>query len=97
MYKKNIYFNKMIIVLLILILVILIISMPYCEGFDAVGLVLNTQPNWFVKQTYNPSDWVVNQYPDIIQPSCLPYDKAARYGSLENINYLSNAQRFWRF
>ena len=67
------------------------------DNFDAMGLVYNVPPNWFIKQDYDPSDWLVNTYIDTIQPSCLSYDKAAKYGGLDNINYLASATRFWRF
>ena len=92
----------MIVILLIIILVLFIIFIKSInnskkEGFDAVGLVYNVPPNWFIKQDYNPSDWVVKTYRDTIQPECLSYSKEARYGSLDNINYLSSAYRFWRF
>ena len=53
-------------------------------------------PNWFFKQDYNPSQWLVREYQDRIQPTCLPYSLDEKYGSLENLNYLSSAYRFWR-
>ncbi len=84
-----------------LILIVIALFIAYAttkiEGFDAVGLYNNVPPNWFIKNEYNPQDWVVNTYFNAIQPSCLPYDKASKYGSLENINYLAGASRFWRF
>jgi hypothetical protein len=66
------------------------------EGFDATGLYLNVPSEWFIKDDYNPSDWIVNQYQDSIQPSCLSYSLGSKYGSLENLNYLKSATRFWR-
>jgi len=67
------------------------------EHFDGTGWSNQNGPNWFVKQHYNPADWLVYTYPERIQPSCVSYDVGAKYGSLENLNYLSNASRFWRF
>jgi hypothetical protein len=66
------------------------------ENFDAVGYVYNVPPNWFMKQNYDPREWLVRTYPDHIESSCMPYSRASKFGSLANINYLSNASRFWR-
>lgn len=64
------------------------------ENFDAVGLVYNKPPNWFNKQAYNPSDWIVTYYPDqISQPECMYYNR----GNPRELNWLSSAYRFWRF
>ena len=67
------------------------------EHFDAMGLVYNVPPNWFIKPAYNLNDWIVNVYPEHIQPECLSYSVEGKYGSLEDINYNSQAYRFWRF
>ena len=67
------------------------------EGFDATGLVYNQFPAWFTKMDYDVNQWYVRNYNEAIEASCLPYSRASKYGSLENINYLSNAMRFWRF
>ena len=89
--------------LIIVVFLILMFSIRSCknvrssEGFDATGLVFNVPPNWFIKQDYDVNQWFVRNYNDAIQPNCLSYDKASKYGSLENINYLANALRFWRF
>lgn len=80
-----------------LLFLVVLLSTNKTDNFDAMGLVYNVPPNWFIKQEYNASDWLVNNYIDTIQPSCLSYDKAAKYGGLENINYLASATRFWRF
>jgi hypothetical protein len=66
------------------------------EDFTADGLVYNRFPNWMFKQTYDPNQWLVRQYVDTIQPECLSYSKASKYGSLENVNYMASATRFWR-
>lgn len=81
--------------LILTFVVLLTVSLsPKVENFD----IINTgQPNWFSKSVYNPNDWIVRTYPDRIQPNCLPYSLADRYGSLNNLNYLSQATRFWRF
>jgi hypothetical protein len=67
------------------------------ENFDGTGLVFNQYPNWFYKKPYNPADWLVKVYPNYIQPECLPYSIESKWGSLENMNYNSQAYRFWRF
>ena len=67
------------------------------EGFDATGLVYNQPPNWFIKQDYNLNDWLTRTYNDAIESACLPYSRASKYGSLENINYDASAYKFWRF
>lgn len=66
------------------------------ESFTADGLVFNIPPNWFQKQEYDPRQWIVRQYVDTIQPECMSYSKASKYGSLENVNYMASANRFWR-
>ena len=63
------------------------------EGFDMVYL---QYPNWFDKKPYDINDWFVPVYPDMIQPECLPYDIKSKWGSLENLNYNSQAYKFWR-
>lgn len=85
------------IVILVISFLILFVNNPMLENFDAVGLVYNVPPNWFIKPEYDIRNWVVQTYNDAIQPSCLPYSNENRYGSLDNINYLSSAVRFWRF
>lgn len=90
---------------ILLICIVLIIGYKYkqsvieteTENFDGTGLVYNQFPNWFLKKPYDPKDWLVNVYPDRIQPSCLPYSVISKWGSLENMNYNSQAYRFWRF
>lgn len=92
---------SIIFVVILFVLIIVIISLLMVknkiETFDATGLVYNMYPNWFAKKPYNPADWVVEVYPDNIQPSCLSYDRADKWGSLEDINYNSQAYKFWRF
>ena len=65
------------------------------EGFTADGYYV-IPPNWFHKQTYDPRQWLVRQYVDTIQPECMSYSKASKYGSLDNLNYMASATRFWR-
>ena len=67
------------------------------ENFDATGLVYNQYPNWFQKKPYNMGDWITPVNPDRISAECLPYDQESKWESLENLNYLSQAYRFWRF
>ncbi len=90
-----------VIFVLVLVFVIAFISYKYkyadTENFDGTGMVYNQAPNWFIKKPYDPKDWLVNVYPDRIQPSCLPYSVESKWGSLENMNYNSQAYRFWRF
>ena len=88
--------SYVIILLFILILYLCFRHVSRIEGFDATGLVLNQPPNWFLKETYDPNAWVVNNYIDSIQPSCLSYSLGSKFGSLENLNYLKSATRFWR-
>lgn len=68
------------------------------EDFDAMGYFNNGSPNWFMKPTYNMNEWLVNVYPDRIQPSCLPYSVTAKYGlnDTKMLNYYSQAYQFWR-
>lgn len=96
--------NKIGILSVLLIVAIFLIYMctvksigPGTEGFDAIGYVENVPSEWFRKPAYDPSDWVVNVYPDNIQAECLPYSRISKYGPLEDINYDSSAYRFWRF
>lgn len=85
------------------IFVIILFIIYFClifnekENFDGTGMVFNVPPNWFIKKDYDINDWIVNYDINSIQPSCLPYSKASKYGSLDNVNYLSSAYRFWRF
>ena len=67
------------------------------EGFDASGYVLNVPSNWFIKKDYKTEDWLTREYPEHIQPECLSYSLSNKYGSLENLNYLSSPTRFWRY
>jgi len=90
--------SSIIFIFIVFFIILFVIIKPQIrEGWDGTGLVFNIPPNWFIKQDYNPSDWVVKTYNEAIQPDCLPYSKAAKWGSLENLNYLGSAQRFWRF
>jgi hypothetical protein len=89
--------NLVMIIILFLILLLLLNPSGGIEGFDGTGLVYNVPPNWFIKTQYNPSDWITNNYIDSIQPSCLTYNINSKYGSLEDLNYLKSAYRFWRF
>lgn len=88
-------------VILSIVVIIIIICMNMWkdkkEGFDASGYVYNHYPNWFSKKPYDMKDWLVPVYPDMIQPACLPYNVESKWGSLENMNYNSQAYKFWRF
>ena len=90
-----------ILVLFIVVVLSLLILIKTCldsqENFDSLGLTYVQFPNWFYKKPYNPNDWMVNVYPEHIQPSCLPYSVESKWGSLENMNYNSQAYRFWRY
>ena len=89
--------NKAIILCALLVItVIVVISSQNIEKFDMTGLVYNRPPNWYLPKQYDPTNWLVRTYPDAIEASCMPYSRASKYGSLGNINYLSNAARFWR-
>jgi hypothetical protein len=66
------------------------------EGFTAVGLKMNIPSNWFIKQNYDPNQWLVRQYVDTIQPECISYSKASKFGGLDNLNYQASTNRFWR-
>jgi hypothetical protein len=66
------------------------------EDFTATGLVYNIPSNWFIKQTYDPNQWLVRQYVDTIQPECLSYSKASKFGGLDNVNFMASTNRFWR-
>lgn len=85
------------VLLVFLVPLAIYVSLKQRENFDATGLVYNKPPNWFQKKEYDPNDWVVNVYPERIQPSCLPYSQESKWGSLGNLNYNSQAYRFWRF
>lgn len=86
-----------ILAILSIFLVAITVQKSVSEGFDATGLVYNVPPPWFQKRDYRLSDWVVPVYPEHIQPECLSYDLGAKYGGMGNVNYLSQAYRFWRF
>lgn len=90
------YYDFYIAILVLLIIFLMLYSRATTENFDAVGMYYNIPSEWFIKKEYDLNDWLVNTYTDTIQPSCLSYDKASKYGSLENINYLASAYRFWR-
>ena len=72
-------------------------SVQKYEGWDATGWYFNRPSEWFRVQKYNLSDWITPSYNEAIQPDCLPYSKASKYGSLDDINYNSSAYKFWRF
>lgn len=97
----NINFVLLLLIIPIIIYLIILSSSSFTNGsvenFDATGLVFNQFPNWFYKKPYDPADWIVNVYPDRIQPECLPYAIESKWGSLGNLNYNSQAYRFWRF
>jgi len=82
--------NSVVSVLLLTIAVIfgVKINQKNKENFDAIGMYYNVPPNWFIKADYNPSNWIVRSFPEQIQPECMSYSRAAKYGSLENLNYL---------
>lgn len=88
-------------ILISTVVVILTLKKKYetakVDSFDATGLVYNVYPEWFMKSTYDPADWLVTTYPDSINASCMPYKRSDKFGSLENINYYGSAMRFWRF
>ena len=68
------------------------------ENFEAVGHFLNGSPEWFIKPEYDMKKWIVNAYPDRIQPACLPYSVTDKYGGdLDLLNYYASANQFWRF
>lgn len=66
------------------------------ENFTATGWVENRPPNWYMVPKYDPRQWLVREYQDKIQPECVTYSIADKYGGLDNLNYLSSAYRFWR-
>ena len=71
---------------------ILIVQYKQKEQFDAAGLVFNRPPEWFRKQAYNPSDWLVAYYPDqLSKPECMHWR-----GNNKELNWLSSTNRFWR-
>jgi hypothetical protein len=95
-------------ILLIFIIVIIVLALVFSnktglainnpissisENFDVVYV---EPPNWFKKPSYDADEWVVAVFPDRIQPDCLPYDITDKWGSLEDLNYVSQAYRFWR-
>ena len=94
---ENINLILLLLIIPIVIYIITLTSYKNVENFDATGLVFNQFPNWFYKKPYNPTDWIVNVYPDKIQPECLPYAIESKWGSLDNMNYNSQSYRFWRF
>jgi hypothetical protein len=90
-------FNAFILFLaLVLFALIIYIAIRAREHFDGAGLVYNIPPNWFMKQDYDPRDWLVRVYIDKIQPTCLPYNIEDKYGPIERLNYLASSTRFWR-
>lgn len=64
------------------------------EKFEVLDI---DPPEWYKVKKYDPSDWLVAVFPDRAQPDCLPYDITDKWGSLENLNYHSQAYKFWRF
>jgi hypothetical protein len=88
--------NNWIIILLIIVTVALLIHFNN-QSYENFQMITVPYPNWYAVSNYNPIDWLVNVYPDRIQPSCLPYSVESKWGSLENMNYNSQAYRFWRF
>ncbi len=88
--------SKIILGLIIGFIILIILTTKIHEGFDGIGMYIRP-PNWFIKPMYDPKEWLVNTSFNAIQPECLSYDKGSKYGSLENINYLASATRFWRF
>ena len=95
----------LIILVIVVIFVIMMFILSGCkssvsgisEPFDATGYVMNIPPPWFIKQDYNLNNWIVRTYNDAIESNCMPYSRASKYGSLENINYDGSAYKFWRF
>lgn len=83
--------------LLLIFLIIFFIVLFTQSSVENFEMITVKPPNWFIIQEYNPSDWIVKQYVDSTEASCLPYSRASKYGSLENLNYLASATRFWRF
>jgi hypothetical protein len=88
--------NKLLYVLAALVIIAVFV---WCckrrENFDAAGLVFNVPPEWFNKQSYNPSDWIVAYSPDQLS---MPGGCDMHYrGDPEELNYYSSAYRFWRF
>jgi hypothetical protein len=67
------------------------------EHFDQISILNGPGPSWFIKKPYKPDDWIVRYNPDKIQPTCVTYDVPRKYGSVQNLNYLSSAYRYWRF
>ncbi len=88
--------NKATTIIAFLIVAVVIAACVYKkEGFDAAGLVFNRPPEWFNKQAYNPSDWIVTYYPEQLSE---PGGCDMHYrGDPEELNYYSSAYRFWRF
>ena len=68
------------------------------EDFDATGYFYNGNPEWFNKQKYDMNQWLVNVYPDRIQPACLPYSITNKYGIADTglLNFYSQSYQFWR-
>jgi len=83
----------MICMIIFIIVIVILLVMLSRENFDMTGLVYNRPPNWFMKQDYNPSDWIVTYNPDqISKPECQDFR-----GDYEDLNYMSSAYRYWRF
>lgn len=85
--------NLYLVLFLILILVI-IVSMTKRDNFE---MITTPFPNWFYKGPYDVTNWLVQVYPDRVQPECLSYNINNKYGSLDNLNYYSQAYRYWRY
>jgi hypothetical protein len=101
MYPLVSFFKKKWLVLISLLISILFIIYNYkinVEGFDAMGYVYNVPPAWFRKPEYDVKEWLVTTYPDMVQPSCLPYSLESKYNQdMGMMNYWSQAYQFWRF
>jgi len=85
-----------VILVFVIFFIIILVTFHKTEHFDDTGSNIKSS-EWFVKQPYDATEWTVKTYYDATQPSCLPYSKAARYSSLEDINFLASAYRFWRY
>lgn len=92
--------NKILLFLLVFISILVILNYynNTRETFDAAGQYLTGTPSWFIKPEYSMTAWLVNAYPDRIQPSCLPYSITNKYGGdLNLLNFYSSTNQFWRF
>ena len=85
-------------VFIVFIIILVIYAMYYYYGSNQENfdIVYNQYPNWFGKKPYNIDDWFVPISVGSINAECLPYLRSDKYGSLENLNYTSQAYKFWR-